>query len=84
MSLSARGAFIDLLVYQFANDGIPNDERMICRILGAFPDEWKSIREEVYEKFPLGEDGRRRNPRMSKERDEREGIRSKLVEASQK
>lgn len=84
MSLPARGAFVDLLVYQFANDGIPDDDRMICRILGAFAEEWASIREEVFEKFPLGEDGRRRNPRMSKERDEREGIRSKRVEASQK
>jgi len=84
MSLSARGAFVDLLVYQFAHDGIPNDDRMICRILGAFPDEWETIREEVFDKFPVSEDGLRRNPRMSKERDEREGIRSKRVEASQK
>jgi len=84
MSLSARGAFVDLLVYQFAHDGIPNDDRMVCRILGAFPDEWETIREEVFDKFPLSEDGLRRNPRMSKERDEREGIRSKRVEASQK
>jgi uncharacterized protein YdaU (DUF1376 family) len=84
MSLSARGAFIDLLAYQFANDGIPDDERMICRIIGAFEDEWKWIREEVLSKFPACDDGVRRNCRMTKEREEREEIREKRVEASQK
>lgn len=84
MSLSARGAFIDLLAYQFANDGIPDDERMICRIIGAFEDEWKWIREEVLSKFPTCDDGVRRNSRMTKEREEREEIREKRVEASQK
>lgn len=84
MSLSARGAFIDLLAYQFANDGIPDDERMICRIIGAFEDEWKWIREEVLSKFPTCDDGVRRNCRMTKEREEREEIREKRVEASQK
>ena len=82
MSLASKGAFVDLLSYQFANGYIPTDERTICRIIGAFPDEWRSIRDEVLPKFEE-EDGAFVNRRMQKEREEREEIRSKRVEASQ-
>lgn len=83
MSLAAKGAFIDMLAYQFANGSIPDDDRTICRIVGAFPDEWAAVRDEVLPKFEH-EEGVFINARMQKERDEREEIRSKRVDAVNK
>ena len=84
MSLAAKGAFVDLLAYQFANGFVPNDDRTLCRIIGAFPDEWQEIREEVLSKFEGAENGNLVNHRMQKERDERDGIRSKRIAAATK
>ena len=83
MSLAAKGAFIDLLAYQFANGSIPLDDRTLCRIIGAFPEEWQEIRAEVLCKFEA-EDGLLINRRMQKERDERNEIREKRIQAVNK
>ena len=83
MSLASKGAFIDLLAYQFANGSIPQDDRTLCRIVGAFPDEWQEIREEVLSKFEE-DNGGLVNRRMQKERDERNEIREKRIEAVSK
>jgi len=84
MTLAGRGAYLSLLCYQFSNGTIPKDERTICRIIGAFPDEWAEIRSEVLAKFEALEDGSWINRRMEKEREERDGIRVKRIEAVQK
>ena len=84
MSLAGRGAFVELLGYQFANGSIPADDRTLCRITGSFPEEWSAVREEVLAKFELDESGNLVNLRMQKEREEREEIRSKRVDASRK
>lgn len=84
MSLAGRGAFVELLGYQFANGSIPSDDRTLCRITGSFPEEWSAVREEVLAKFELDESGNLVNLRMQKEREEREEIRSKRVDASRK
>lgn len=83
MSLAAKGAFIDLLAYQFANGSIPLDDRTLCRIIGAFPEEWQEIRAEVLCKFE-DEGGMLVNRRMQKERDERNEIREKRIQAVNK
>jgi uncharacterized protein YdaU (DUF1376 family) len=83
MSMAAKGAFVDLLAYQFANGAVPSDDRTLCRIIGAFPDEWQEIREEVLSKFEE-EEGALVNRRMQKERDERNEIREKRIEAVSK
>lgn len=83
MSMAAKGAFVDLLAYQFANGSIPNDDRTISRIIGAFPDEWESVRSEVLPKFEQ-EGVTLVNRRMQKEREEREEIRGKRVDAINK
>lgn len=83
MSLAAKGAFIDLLAYQFANGSIPLDDRTLCRIIGAFPEEWQEIRAEVLCKFE-DEGGMLINRRMQKERDERNEIREKRIQAVNK
>ena len=83
MTLAARGAYLDLLAYQFASGPIPKDDRAICRIIGAFPDEWDTIKGEILPKFEETESGFV-NRRMEKEADERSEIRSKRVEAINK
>lgn len=81
MSLAARGAYLSLLSHQFTKGAVPNDDRIICRIIGAFPEEWEEIKEEVRAKFEEV-DGELINFRMERERIEREGIRSKRIEAA--
>ena len=81
MSLAARGAFIELLSFQFANGSIPADDTTICRIIGAFPKEWRAIKGEVLAKFEIADNGNFVNERMTKERAERDGIREKRVQA---
>jgi uncharacterized protein YdaU (DUF1376 family) len=84
MSLAGRGAFIELLSHQFSTGSIPPDDRTICRIIGAFPDEWDAVKVEVLAKFDTDDDGNFVNHRMQKEREEREEIRSKRVDAISK
>ena len=83
MSLAGRGAYLDLLAYQFTAGLIPKDDRTICRIIGAFPEEWEAIKGEVLPKFEETEDGFV-NRRLEKEAAERAEIRSKRVEAINK
>lgn len=84
MTLAARGAFVELLAYQFAYGSVPNDAAAICRIIGAFPKEWRAISEQVLSKFRITENGDLVNDRMNAERLEREEIRGKRVEAVSK
>lgn len=84
MSMCARGAFVSLLAYQFSNGSIPSDERTLCRITGAFPDEWAAVKAEVLPKFQSDENGNLFNVRMDKERIEREEIRQKKITAGRK
>jgi len=84
MSIAARGAYIDLLAHQFSTGSIPGDDRRICRLIGAFPDEWEEIKEEVLSKFEVQDDGSLANLRMATERDERESIRQKRIDAVKK
>ena len=79
MTLAGRGAFVDLLNHQFLHGSIPTDDRSICRLLGAFPDEWDPIKDEVMAKFPGG-----KNPRMTKEIQERQEIRQRKIDAGKK
>ena len=84
MSMAARGAFVSMLAYQFSNGTVPSDDRSICRIIGAFPDEWEAIKDEVLPKFRDNLDGTIANERMEKERLEREGIRQSKIDAAKK
>lgn len=84
MSIAARGAYIDLLAHQFSTGFIPGEDRKICRLIGAFPDEWEEIKGEVLLKFERQEDGSFVNLRMASERDQRESIRQKRINAVKK
>jgi len=78
MSLAAKGAFVDLLGYQFQNGSVPDDDRLICRILGCLPAEWEDVRAEVMAKFDPGPNGLI-NHRMCLECLERESYREKAA-----
>lgn len=84
MSAAARGVYVDLLCYQFTHGAIPDDSRKICRIAGIFPDEWEEIEGEVREKFRESEQGKLSNERMESEREKREEIRQKRIQAVNK
>lgn len=54
MPLNAFGAYIILLCFGWDSEPaatIPADEKTIRRIVGADPDEWQAIREQVLAKF---------------------------------
>jgi uncharacterized protein YdaU (DUF1376 family) len=72
MTYEEKGLYIDLLALQWENGHLPPDARL--RRLRV-P---KSVLNEILEKFPVGEDGLRRNARLEDERDKqrkrREGL----------
>ena len=61
---AARGHYITLLCVAWEQDGLPGDPRRVAAISPGLADDWP----EWEEKFPVGEDGRRRNPRLERER----------------
>jgi hypothetical protein len=61
---SARGHYITLLCVAWEQDGLPGDIRRVEAISPGIAGEWP----EWEEKFPVGDDGRRRNPRLERER----------------
>lgn len=63
MSLAQRGAYADLLSYQWVNGGIPAGLDGIARVLGVGVDEATEVwGGRLPECFPPCEDGRLRNP----------------------
>lgn len=48
LSLAARGAYRALIDEYWERQGpLPADERLLCRMIGAFPDEWAEISDDV-------------------------------------
>jgi hypothetical protein len=71
-----RCDYLDLLGFQWSNDGLPGELDAIARILGYR--KASQIPAAVLEKFPLCEDGKRRNARLEVIRSEqRERIRKR-------
>ena len=83
MTALERGIYRELLDEQFLSGPLPACERKLRMIARCDQDEWDQAREAVLEKF-AEVDGRLVNARMESERNEREEIRQKRVEASQK
>ena len=68
MNLAARGAYIDLLCYQWEEGSIPNDLAEIAKMLGCTKAKLSAIWSHLDNVFPLCEDGKRRNPRCENDR----------------
>jgi uncharacterized protein YdaU (DUF1376 family) len=81
MTKAERCDYIDLLCHQWTNDGLPADLDLIARMIGY--KKGAQIPALVLEKFPLSEDGKRRNCRLEQERDkQRERIARKSLGAA--
>lgn len=68
MTCAARGAYVDLLILSWFDDGLPVDPDVLRRMVGADTREWRGIWPQVEGKWPVSGDGRRRNPREESER----------------
>jgi uncharacterized protein YdaU (DUF1376 family) len=76
MSKVERTDYLDLLVFQWTEQGIPGDLNAVARVLGY--KKGSQIPAAVLEKFPVCEDGKRRNARLESIRaEQRERIRKK-------
>lgn len=81
LSLAERGAYRALMDEYWERQGpLPADERALCRLVGAFPDEWAEVRDNVLAFFTLTEGGYRhegveheiwrfRNPRRTEKKE---------------
>jgi uncharacterized protein YdaU (DUF1376 family) len=68
MEDSELGLYIRCLNYSWVNDGLPADPEEIRRAFRDTPEAFAQKWPRVEPCFPPGEDGRRRNPRLEKER----------------
>jgi hypothetical protein len=83
MSLAARGAYIDLIAYQWTNGSIPNSIEKIARLLGSSVSDFEPIWSELAELFPVAEDVMRRaNPKVEGERTVAGSLKSKRSDAA--
>jgi uncharacterized protein YdaU (DUF1376 family) len=87
MSKVERCDYIDLLCHQWTDDGLPESLEILARLLGYVNAKGAGVPSKipvaVLEKFPVTEDGKRRNPRLEDERSkQRERIAKKSLGAS--
>jgi uncharacterized protein YdaU (DUF1376 family) len=68
-SLLEKGGYREALDAQWSQDGLPANPDEVRRIIGATPAEFRRIWARIESKFPIAEDGRRRNPRLEQERE---------------
>jgi hypothetical protein len=66
-NLAARGIYRELLDSQWELGSVPPDSAALQRLIYATASEWKSW-PIVEPKFPIGADGRRRNPTLERHR----------------
>jgi len=66
MTKVERCDYMDLLAHQWTNDGLPADLNIVARLIGY--KKASQIPALVLEKFPVAEDGKRRNRRLEEER----------------
>jgi hypothetical protein len=79
----ARGCYRELLDAQWDLGSLPAESRELRQLIGATAAEWRvSWDPFVAQKFPIGADGRRRNPRLEQHRLRAEGIREVRRKAS--
>jgi uncharacterized protein YdaU (DUF1376 family) len=82
MTKVERCDYLDLLVFQWTEQAIPADLDTVARILGYR--KASQIPAAVLEKFPIGEDGRRRNGRLEVIRSEQRARIAKRREGASK
>jgi uncharacterized protein YdaU (DUF1376 family) len=67
LSWSAKGLYLELLTICWDLDGLYADPAQIRRMLGAGrARDWSKVWPKVAQKFPIAEDGKRRNPKLER------------------
>ena len=67
-SVTAKGAYRELLDVQWDMDSLPTDSCQLRALIGATLAEWRKAWPRIEAKFPIGDDGRRRNSRLEQHR----------------
>jgi uncharacterized protein YdaU (DUF1376 family) len=83
MKPEVKGIFMTLLCLQWEHEHLPDDETCKATAL-AYAPAYATAYATALEKFPVCEDGKRRNSRLDKERRKRCKIRNASVDAAQK
>lgn len=78
MELSERGAYITLLCHQWLAGSLPEDPRILARLAGG------DVAPAVLDKFPVCDDGKRRNAKLESVRVEQMSRMLKSKEKAQK
>lgn len=69
MTLAERGAYIDLILFEWARGGaLPNDHKLLAKLLGVSLRDFEGAWEGVAEKFERVPGGGLANPRCERER----------------
>ncbi len=76
-SVTAKGVNRELIDCQWELGGLPADPAELQRLIGATNAEWKHWTALIEPKFPLHEDGRRRNLTTEEHRSRSLGIRER-------
>jgi uncharacterized protein YdaU (DUF1376 family) len=66
--LTARGVYRELIDCAWDMGSLPAEPKELAALIGATTDEWRVAWHYVETKFPLGDDGRRRNARLESHR----------------
>jgi uncharacterized protein YdaU (DUF1376 family) len=69
MTLEERGAYITLLLHDWAENGLPDDHRVLALYLGLSTKAFKRVWKAVSPCFALDDQGKLKNPRLEKERE---------------
>jgi hypothetical protein len=75
--VTARGVYRELLDCQWELGGLPSSPVELQRMIGATASEWKSWALLIARKFPVNDDGLRRNPTLETHRARSVGIRDR-------
>jgi len=75
-----RGAYITLLCHAWIEDGLEDNEELLCQLAGIKPAKMK----EVLKRFARDSDGKLRHPRMERVREEVKALRDKRAKAGKK
>jgi uncharacterized protein YdaU (DUF1376 family) len=84
LSPESRCAHIDLLSFGWEGGGIPDDLSALAAMCAMTPARFRKAWSEIQGKWPLAEDGRRRNPRQESQRQEMADQRQRRAEAGRK
>lgn len=71
------GVYVKLLCRQWIEGSLPDDTAALARLTGEPEESFARTWEFLESRFPAGDDGRLRNPRLADERDKAESIHSR-------